>query len=447
MLTVLRRWLNGEARASDERALDAAARKDPFVADAMEGYRAFADANHEARLNKLRARIQERSGQKRRGIVYLLPRAVAIAASVLLLAGMGWWLLREPAAESQQLSNNEIQPASEPGDTGTNQAIAQLEREAPVVNDAPGPAQPPASALYRYNRRSKELDVVPVEAEQLALNELDNFSTDDKIAAAEEAVAKPEAAQKAVASDASAGGVRAQTEDALSYQPATKSTAPAAPGNPARGEARKDVAADAAKTAKEKQNSLRNLYGRVTDPQGEPIIGANVLIEGTNRGVSTDFEGNFNLPLSGDEKQLVVQYTGYETLKTPIKAQGPMNVTLHENAVALDEVVVSSFSKKKSEAKTSRIVPTAAPVSGTEAYQEYLAQNLRYPAAARDKAIQGVVRLRFTVNKNGKLSNFKVVQSLGYGCDEEAIRLIKEGPAWKINGDARKVEVDWEIQF
>jgi TonB family protein len=41
------------------------------------------------------------------------------------------------------------------------------------------------------------------------------------------------------------------------------------------------------------------------------------------------------------------------------------------------------------------------------------------------------VRVEFTVKADGQLSDFKIKKGLGYGCDEEAIRLIKEGPAWK----------------
>ena len=44
--------------------------------------------------------------------------------------------------------------------------------------------------------------------------------------------------------------------------------------------------------------------------------------------------------------------------------------------------------------------------------------------------IEGKVKIIFFVEPNGTLTNFEIKKSLGYGCDEEAIRLIKEGPKW-----------------
>ncbi|MFM9949848.1 MAG: TonB family protein [Saprospiraceae bacterium] len=444
MITSLRRWLSGEGRASDERALDAAMRDDPFLAEAMEGYRAFAEADHEAKLAGLRSRLKEKSSQKRPGGVHFLPRAIAIAASVLVLAGMGWWIFRETPTD-QMLSKNES-PASLPSDTGTDQAIAQLEQ--PAADGTEEPVAPAPTTLYRYNRRSKALDVVPISPASDAIGyAVEELNADDNALAGESAT-KPITSDKLTEPPVPVVPSDNERDIATYNRPATESAAPAMPGNRAREEAKKDMA-DADKSAKEKKlNNLRNLVGKVTDASGEPLIGANVLVEGTMRGTITDIEGNFNLPLSGGEKRLVFSYTGYEPLIAPVNESGPVNVVLKENAMALDEVVVSSPLRKQSKAQGVYKAPaTAAPSVGTEAYQTYLAQNLRYPDAARQKGIQGVVKLRFTVSAAGKLSNFKVLQKLGYGCDEEAIRLIKDGPAWQISGDARKIQVEWEIRF
>jgi len=445
MITLLRRWLSGEGRASDERALDAAMRDDPFLAEAMEGYRAFADSDHEAHIAKLRARLQEKSRPNQKSGLYFLPRAVAIAASVLVLAGMGWWIFRE-SPDNQMLSKNETE-VSVPADTGTDQAIAQLEQPVPEAGKEET-AVPPPTTLYRYNRRSKALDVVPIspasDGAGYAVEESSN-ADDDALAGA--GAAKPETTDKAAETPARNTPADKQS-DIATYLPAPESAAPATPGTRAREEAKKDLA-DAAKKAKEKWNdNMRNLAGRVTDPQGEPLIGANVLVEGTTRGTTTDVNGNFNLPLSGEEQRLIFSYTGYDSFIAPIKDTGPVNVVLHENNLALSEVVISSFEKKQSKAQgASKTAATAAPVAGMDAYETYLSQNLRYPDSARKKGIQGVVKLRFTVNRDGKLSNFKVLQPLNDDCDKEAIRLIQEGPAWQINGDARKVQVVWEIRF
>lgn len=73
----------------------------------------------------------------------------------------------------------------------------------------------------------------------------------------------------------------------------------------------------------------------------------------------------------------------------------------------------------------------ASPEGGLKAYGDYLQQSLDYPKEAIEHNIQGFVNVQFLVNKDGSLSDFRIINGLGYGCDEEAIRLIKEGPEWQ----------------
>ena len=57
---------------------------------------------------------------------------------------------------------------------------------------------------------------------------------------------------------------------------------------------------------------------------------------------------------------------------------------------------------------------------------QYIASNLKFPPAAKEREIQGTVRLSFVVEKDGSVSNIIVVNSVGGGCDNEAVRLIQE---------------------
>jgi periplasmic protein TonB len=73
----------------------------------------------------------------------------------------------------------------------------------------------------------------------------------------------------------------------------------------------------------------------------------------------------------------------------------------------------------------------ARPVGGTEAFFEWLQQNQKYPALARQKKVQGRVMMEFVVQKDGSLTDVKPVKRLGSGLDEEASRLIKAAPKWQ----------------
>jgi TonB family protein len=61
---------------------------------------------------------------------------------------------------------------------------------------------------------------------------------------------------------------------------------------------------------------------------------------------------------------------------------------------------------------------------------EYLVKNLHYPKEAIDKGIEGTVYVNFLVRTDGTIDNIKILKGIGYGCDEEAIRVIKEMPPW-----------------
>ncbi|WP_114941111.1 M56 family metallopeptidase [Mucilaginibacter endophyticus] len=87
---------------------------------------------------------------------------------------------------------------------------------------------------------------------------------------------------------------------------------------------------------------------------------------------------------------------------------------------------------------------------GINAFGKFLATNIRYPKDAREKNIQGRVVATFVVEKDGSLSDFKVLRGIGYGCDEEAIRVLKLSPEWKPgtqNGRAVRVQYSVPISF
>ena len=72
----------------------------------------------------------------------------------------------------------------------------------------------------------------------------------------------------------------------------------------------------------------------------------------------------------------------------------------------------------------------ARPVNGNDAFFAYIRENQRYTAKARKNQIQGKVMVEFMVEKDGRLTNIKVLKRLGNGLDEEAVRLIENGPLW-----------------
>jgi len=68
---------------------------------------------------------------------------------------------------------------------------------------------------------------------------------------------------------------------------------------------------------------------------------------------------------------------------------------------------------------------------GMKAFTKYMERNLRYPSRAQEDGIQGKVFVSFVVEKDGSITDVKVLRGIGFGCDEEAMKVIKKSPLWK----------------
>ena len=68
---------------------------------------------------------------------------------------------------------------------------------------------------------------------------------------------------------------------------------------------------------------------------------------------------------------------------------------------------------------------------GAGKMMEYIAKNIVYPTYAIENGIQGRVFVTFVVERDGSISNVKAMRGIGFGCDEEAIRVIQSMPKWK----------------
>lgn len=90
--------------------------------------------------------------------------------------------------------------------------------------------------------------------------------------------------------------------------------------------------------------------GTVSDPTGEPLIGASVVVQGETMGVATDFDGNYTISAPSDGV-LTFSYVGYNTQEVAINGRTNINVTMEENSVMLGEVVAIGYGAvKKSDA-------------------------------------------------------------------------------------------------
>ncbi|SNS61987.1 protein TonB [Belliella buryatensis] len=90
------------------------------------------------------------------------------------------------------------------------------------------------------------------------------------------------------------------------------------------------------------------------------------------------------------------------------------------------------------------------PAGGMSAWNEYLQKNLKYPTQARRMGIEGTVIVVFVVNIDGSIQDLEVLRGIGGGCDEEALRVIKNAPKWepgKQRGKPVRVRMRMPVRF
>ncbi|MES2278289.1 MAG: TonB family protein [Bacteroidota bacterium] len=122
-------------------------------------------------------------------------------------------------------------------------------------------------------------------------------------------------------------------------------------------------------------------------------------------------------------------------------------------AIRIDEPVGNSDTKAVTEDVNeifTAVEQSAEFPGGLDKFGAYLGKNIRYPAVARENNVQGKVFLQFVVERDGSLTDIKVVRGIGSGCDEEAVRVIKASPKWKPgmqNGRAVRQQYTVPISF
>lgn len=142
-------------------------------------------------------------------------------------------------------------------------------------------------------------------------------------------------------------------------------------------------------------------------------------------------------------KELEVADPGQKTVKGDPNAE-----------IKIDEPVGNSDVKQVTEEDPNKIFTAVEKEpgfqGGIEKFYKYLQNNIHYPAVAKENNVQGKVFVTFVVERDGSLTDIKVVRGIGSGCDEEAQRVLRNSPKWTPgiqNGRPVRVQYTMPISF
>ena len=373
-------YIQGLRKGKEAHRLEKESMKDPFLADAIDGYNQV-EGNHEQRIEQLRIQISARSTKKRNTYAIIW----SVAACLVIGFGISSYFLflkETPEPVIPIIPQKEI--ALVPTKTKTDStpispvSTKQADKKDIIAKSRTTISKPPSAPIT----------TMPMEEE----------TSDQMVAATDEEVIMTTGAS--------------DPESVKKMRIAKMAVIPT--------------------------NDI--IKGKVTDQKGEPLIGASVMYKGTNIGTVTDVNGEFSLLKKAENKQLTAQYIGYAPVEVPVDTSRTMLIAMNEDQKGLSEVVVVGHGVNKKANKDN----TPQPVDGKRKYLKYLKKNLVRPTDETCAQVKGKVVLTFLVNRDGRPFHIKVKKSLCESSDKEAIRLVQEGPDWTYGNKQAEVTVKFD---
>lgn len=442
----IERYLSGKMTAAEMHALEKAALSDPFLADALEGGSSLSPADLTQELQSLQAAIHKRvaeEGKNNRGGWWW-----RIAAALLLLGASSYIiynLIGKQENVANELALNQETPvvSPTPADNSNDTITGDIAANAPKQEYRQ--PEPAAKVTTPHNKKEPTQQTAAPQAEKpVAVTDAvaEGVSPETEAKAERTITAQGyfniSADSTLVEKKEDLAAVRLNDAD-LKKAPAVATMRQADVDSPKKKVQIRGYSGiptipggsiTAGSPAWEKVEEVKIVHGKVTDADdGLPLPGVSVSIKGASIYTVTDLNGNYELRIPESTSKLVFTFVGLETKEAD--AENEVNVQMTQDISQLSEVVVIGYGTEEEEPLDATKWELAEPDGGRKEYKKYLEKNLLYPELAIRNEVEGKVTVQFTIQPSGELTDFRVVKSLGYGCDEEVIRLIKAGPQWK----------------
>jgi len=125
----------------------------------------------------------------------------------------------------------------------------------------------------------------------------------------------------------------------------------------------------------------------------------------------------------------IIEVPDEEEIEEEIEVELDVEVT---EETVVEEIVFEEAPEEENVDEIFTIVeePAGFP-GGLSAFYAFLKKEIKYPRQAQRMGIEGRVFVQFVVERDGRLTDIKVVKGIGAGCDEEAVRVLKASPKWK----------------
>ncbi|MDR1200601.1 MAG: TonB-dependent receptor [Tannerellaceae bacterium] len=223
------------------------------------------------------------------------------------------------------------------------------------------------------------------------------------------------------------------------------------------------------------QQESKQITGTISDENGEPIVGANIVVVGTATGIISDIDGKFQLNVR-EGAEIRISYIGYHPQTIRVGTRNNYPIVLKEDTETLDEVVVVGYGTMKKSDISGSIVSVNReemmkrnPISITQGLQG-AAAGVMVTRTSGDPSGEATVRIRGVATVNGSADPLYVVDGVQVGssidflnpADVESIEILKDASATAIygargangvimvttkRGEQGKVNIDFSANF
>ncbi|WP_339608841.1 TonB family protein [uncultured Roseivirga sp.] len=408
---LLEAYKKGLLNAEQQHQVEKLMLEDPFYADALVGWEEIDDTELSADLAKLESRLE---GKNKIGFWTITRRLAATLLILVTASFLFFWLQNKDEAPEKFTAKKEA-------DTKVRPTTDSLE----LIN--PNQLKKPRLTASNTGTKPKAMTLKPIADEEGLAEVAFDMSIE----------AEPEKADlKALSEVTETNSAQVKMEESVRMKAAKTLIEE-------KNEAQMARTMDVQSMLQSRVAGVRidepKISLTVVDASdNSPLPQVSVLIKNTLRSTATDTQGKAEIP-TDSSAVYIARYLGYVSQEFRLDDLSKMNDTIRMEAdeTSLGEIVVSGLAKENQNRLIVRASQKAAPVMGMPDYKDYLEENIIYPE--NESKIRGTVRVEFTINADGSLSNFEIKKSLGTAFDTEAIRLIKEGPAWQAATDENGV--------
>ncbi|MEO6228637.1 MAG: carboxypeptidase-like regulatory domain-containing protein [Ferruginibacter sp.] len=412
---------SGKLTAAEMHAMEKAALDDAFLAEAMEGYAVMKDTDIQPQLAILKNHFDNQ--QTAKVIPFNAPKHFKLwktaAAIAIIIGGLSITYL---LTNNKTTADNSFAKLESKTDTP---AVAEI---MPIKDDS--------------NEASKTLAAAPAE---LKLKKVEPVTTKEDISVVRDTtfMYRPSISKNKTDKDIAGGGYINDVQNNKSGITSSNNALPSTLNEQAVNEVKRNASAKKEmaafnNVAKQSVAPSNQFMAQIVGPDNAPLPFANITVPTENTSTYADAKGNFKLMSAETLLNVKVKSVGYVAGNFTIMANGQNNkIHLQEDQLALqDKTIVSS--KASSGDITKRAVlqadstMNAEPADGWNNYGTYLSNNIYIPNNSSQQNQHGEVGISFDVQNNGAITNIKIDKSICEDCDEEVLRVIKEGPQWKV---------------